>query len=100
VIAHDTTQSSISTSAGLVSDSDALYVQTMDQKVEAQLAGLGIGHLPRCRIQPYLDSGQLVELYSRQSLKNETIYMVWKLANKGKALAAMANILERELVRK
>ena len=98
VVAHDTTQSSIATSAGLVSDSDALYVQTMDQKVEAQLAGLGIGHLPRHRIQPYLDSGQLVELSSKQSLKNESIFMVWKLANKGKALAAMAKVLERELV--
>jgi DNA-binding transcriptional LysR family regulator len=98
VIAHDTTLSSISTSAGLVSDSDALYVQNMDQKVEAQLAGLGIGHLPRARIQAYLDNGDLVEVKTDRALKNESIFMVWKLANKGKALASMTRILEQELV--
>lgn len=97
VIAHDTTRVSISTSAGLVSDSDAIYVQNMDQKVEAQIAGLGIGHLPRARIQPQLGSGELVELMTDRALKNESIYMVWKLANKGKALAAMTGILEKAL---
>lgn len=100
VIAHDTTRSHIAASAGLVSDSDALYVQNMDQKVEAQLAGLGVGHLPRCRIQAALDSGEVVEINSRQARVNESIFMVWKLANKGKALAAMTRILEKELVRR
>jgi len=98
VIAHDTTQKSISTSAGLVSDSPALYVQNFDQKFEAQLAGLGIGHLPRARIQPYLDSGELVELITKSALNKENIFMVWKVASKGKALAAMTKLLTKEMM--
>tara|TARA_R110002072_G_scaffold28962_1_gene92378 strand:+ start:4930 stop:5829 length:900 start_codon:yes stop_codon:yes gene_type:complete len=97
VIVHDSTQLNISTSAGLISNSDAFYVQNMDQKIEAQLAGIGIGHLPRTKIQPYLDNGTLVELHTKQALKNEKVFMVWKLANKGKALAAMTRLLEKEL---
>ena len=97
VIAHDTAINRISTSAGLVSDSDAFFVQTMDQKIEAQLAGIGIGHLPRSRIQPYLDNGDLVEIFSKRNLKNESIYLVWKLANKGRALQTIIKIFEAAL---
>lgn len=100
VIVHDSTQLSIATSAGLISDSDAFYVQNMDQKIEAQLAGIGIGYLPRAKIQSFLDDGTLVELHTAQALKNEKVFMVWKLANKGKALAAMTKMLEKSLAEK
>ena len=100
VVAHDSTRQSISTSAGLVTGSEALYVQNMDQKVEAQLAGLGIGHLSRGRIQPYLDSGALTEINTKNNLKNAKVFMAWKVANKGRALSAMTKLLAEELVKK
>ena len=46
VITHDTSVFGITRSAGLSSDGQQFYVQTIDHKVEAILAGVGIGHLP------------------------------------------------------
>jgi len=57
----------------------------MDQKVEAMLTGIGVGHLPRRRIQMHLDLARLIGLDSSQTspVKN---FLAWKLGNKGKGL--------------
>jgi len=47
IITHDTSMLEISRSEGLSSAGQTFYVQNIDQKVEAILAGIGIGHLPR-----------------------------------------------------
>ncbi|MDX1492176.1 MAG: LysR family transcriptional regulator [Pseudohongiellaceae bacterium] len=94
VITHDTSVSNIARSAGLSSDGKQLYVQTIDQKVEAIRAGIGIGHLPRQRIQQFLDTGELIEL----RLNNTTLpenFMAWKISNKGKGLRILTKQLER-----
>lgn len=88
IITHDTSTVNIARSAGLSMGKQALYVQTMDQKVEALLAGLGIGHLPRHRIEDFLDNGQLIELNLQKS--NPENFIAWKISNKGKALQAIA----------
>ena len=91
IVLHDTSMVNVVRSAGLSDGKKILYLQTIDQKVYAILAGLGVGHLPRKRIQPYLKSGELVELKLKQGA-NKT-YMAWKLANKGKALRALSQVL-------
>ncbi len=91
VITHDTSIAGPARSAGLDLGQQTLYVQTMDQKIEAQLAGLGIGYLPRHRIQRYLDDGRLLEL-ALPSSENE-IFLAWKIDHKGKALQALAQQL-------
>ena len=52
----------VTSSAGLSSDGSKFYVQNSDQKVEAIVTGVGIGHLPRHRSQRQLDSGELVRV--------------------------------------
>lgn len=91
IVLHDTSMVDVVRSAGLSDGKKILYLQTIDQKVHAILSGLGVGHLPRKRIQPYLKSGELVELKLDRGT-NKT-YMAWKLANKGKALGALSNAL-------
>ncbi len=91
VISHDTSRVNIERSEGLSSGKQVLYVQSHDQKLQAQLAGLGAGHLPRQRIQPYLDSGELVELTSKQD--GPDCFLAWKIANKGKALQLLVKQL-------
>ncbi|PCJ33521.1 MAG: LysR family transcriptional regulator [Moraxellaceae bacterium] len=91
VVTHDTTTVNVARSAGLSIGKQLLYVQTMEQKVEAQLAGLGVGHLPRHRIQEYLDDGRLIELNLATS-KGEN-FIAWKISNKGKALQAFSQQL-------
>lgn len=91
VITHDTSASGIKRSAGLTGG-NKFYVQTMDQKVAAILAGVGIGHLPRARIETYIADQQLLELKLPTS-KGDGNFMAWKLSNKGKGLRALTDMI-------
>ena len=92
VITHDTSRTNITRSEGLsVSSTHTIYVQTSEQKNAAILNGLGVGHLPRHRIEKYLSSGQLIELSIEPS--NPENYVAWVLTNKGKALAALSQLM-------
>jgi len=95
VVAHDTSTVNITRSAGLTMGKKVLYVQTIDQKIEAQLAGLGIGHLPKHRIQSYLDNGQLIKL--QLDTGTDECFLAWKISNKGKALQAFTQLLSSKL---
>jgi DNA-binding transcriptional LysR family regulator len=92
VITHDTSVTGIARSAGLGSGGQRFYVQNIDHKVEAILAGVGIGHLPRLRIQQYLDSGALIALELSESSVHDN-FLAWKISNKGKGLQALTKRL-------
>ena len=92
VITHDTSMFGIARSAGLSSDGQQFYVQTIDHKVEAILAGVGIGHLPKQRIQKYLDSGELIALKLAESSVHDN-FLAWKISNKGKGLQELTKRL-------
>ncbi|MFT6053092.1 MAG: DNA-binding transcriptional LysR family regulator [Halioglobus sp.] len=93
VISHDTSLVDVPRSKGLSDDGRVLYVQTIDQKVEAILAGIGIGHLPRHRIQQQLDKGELLALDIAQDPRHEN-FIAWKISNKGKGLRALTQKLQ------
>ena len=82
----------VARSAGLGSDGQAFYVQNIDQKITAILAGIGAGHLPRQRIQPLLDNGELIQLKLGKGPAHEN-YLAWKISNKGKGLQALTRLL-------
>ena len=92
VITHDTSAVDIARSEGLSSGGQKFYVQNIDQKVEAILAGIGIGHLPRQRVQTYLDNGALTELALAET-NNPESFLAWKISNKGKGLQALTRLL-------
>ena len=92
VITHDTSVVDITRSAGLSSDGKHFYVQNIDQKVEAIAAGIGVGHLPRQRIQSQLNSGELVELALNERSTFE-YYLAWKISHKGKGLQLLTQRL-------
>jgi DNA-binding transcriptional LysR family regulator len=92
IITHDTSKFEISRSEGLSSAGQTFYVQNIDQKLEAILAGIGIGHMPRTRIQRYLDSGELKEL-KLANISNHEYFMAWKVSNKGKGLQVLTQLL-------
>ena len=92
VVSHDTSMANVARSVGLSIDStNVLYVQTMDQKMEAVLSGLGIGHLPRYRIEGYLERGEMLEL--GMDSFNPEYFVAWKLDNKGMALKTLSRLL-------
>lgn len=92
VITHDTSLVDVARSEGLSSDGKAFYVQNIDQKIEAILAGIGIGHLPRQCIQKQLNSGELLPLDLAKD-SNQENFIAWKISNKGKGLQTLSQRL-------
>lgn len=85
VITHDTSKFQVARSAGLADKGQVFYVQNGYQKLEAILAGIGIGHLPKHLAEPYLASGLLIA--PEMSLKeSNNCYLAWRVTNKGKGL--------------
>ena len=92
VVSHDTSTTNVARNAALsLSSTRILYVQNIDQKVQAILAGLGIGHLPRYRIQQHLQDARLIELPLEAA--NPECFIAWEITNKGKALSAISKAL-------
>jgi DNA-binding transcriptional LysR family regulator len=94
IVSHDTAKFNVLRNEGLTIGKQVLYVQTMEQKIQAQLAGLGVGHLPRKLIQAHLQSGALVALSTEEpTTENLQRYIAWKISNKGKALHRLSQLL-------
>ena len=85
---------------GLLSGQAVLTVASMNQKLEAQLAGLGIGYLPKYLAQPYLRSGQLLERKVAEPKPAPATTYAWRRARPGKALAWWLAKLDVAQVRK
>lgn len=92
VITHDTSVHDVARSEGLSNGGKHFYVQTIDQKVEAIRAGIGIGHLPRHRIEEQLKSGELLSLALENTANHES-FLAWKISNKGKGLKILTQQL-------
>ena len=92
IVVHDTSSQGITRSEGLSNDGQMLYVQNIDQKMHAIMAGLGVGHLPKHRIQNYLDSGKLLPININQQ-SHAQAFLAWKINNKGKGLKALTEML-------
>lgn len=93
IVMHDTSSLNVVRSAGLLSSEYVMYVQTLEQKIAAQLAGIGVGHLPREAIKPYLQSGELIILAEQTDRLND--YIAWKTGHRGKGLQELATQLSR-----
>jgi len=72
--------------AGLLSGQQTLTVAGTEEKLAAQLAGLGCGHLPRAIAAPYLRSGALIEKQTSTAKPRQTVYIAWRTATRGKSL--------------
>jgi DNA-binding transcriptional LysR family regulator len=98
IVTHDTAKHNVLRNEGLTTGKQVLYVQSMEQKIQAQLAGLGVGHLPRKLIQAHLDSGALVKLTTEKpTTENLQRHIAWKISNKGKALKRLTQLLNDAL---
>jgi len=91
VVVHDSARTAIPWTKGIITESRYFYVPTVDCKIRAQLAGIGCGFLPRRRVQHHIDAGRLValEIENTAMAQETTMYMAWKIVNRGKGLKAL-----------
>lgn len=95
----DNSQSLPTLTMGLLSGQETLTVATVADKLQAQLAGLGCGHLPRIWAEPYLASGALVEKQTLAAKPNDNFMVAWPKAEQGKSLKWFIQHLSRPEVR-
>ncbi|MBV8623352.1 MAG: LysR family transcriptional regulator [Herbaspirillum sp.] len=95
----DNSQSLPTLTMGLLSGQETLTVATVADKLQAQLAGLGCGHLPRIWAAPYLASGALVEKQTMAAKPNDNFMIAWPKAEQGKSLKWFIQHLSRPEVR-
>lgn len=89
VAAADSIRRGDGLSIGLLSGQDVFTVPDMPAKLDAQIRGLGVGFLPHCLAQPYLDSGRLVAMRVERPERQIQVNYAWRRsgrASQGRAL--------------
>ncbi len=72
-------------SIGLHSGQSRITVSNIEAKIALQIAGLGYGFLPRCRIDAALTQRQLVARDVAEVRANEPLWLAWNLDGEGEA---------------
>ena len=83
---------------GLLSGQDVFTVPTMEMKIAAHIAGLGIGYLPKHRASASVSAGLLGVLEVQNLRAGGDLYAVWKSDRTGKALRWFAKALATQTV--
>ncbi|MCK9381869.1 MAG: LysR family transcriptional regulator [Sulfuritalea sp.] len=89
VAVADTVQRGSGLTIGLLPGQDVFTVSGMPAKLDAQIRGLGVGFLPGCLAQPYLDSGRLVARRVERSERQIQVSYAWRKSGRpgeGRAL--------------
>jgi len=79
---------------GLLSGQDTLTVPSMDAKVAAQVAGLGVGFLPRRLAEREAQAGRLRILAVAAEAPAAETFLAWRPGQQGKALQWFAQRLD------
>ncbi|MFZ5556123.1 MAG: LysR family transcriptional regulator [Pseudomonadota bacterium] len=86
VAAADSSRHLPARTTGLLSGQDVLTVHDMAAKVAAQVAGLGVGWLPRYLAAPHLVSGALVAKETDEPKTRAALFLAWRTSHRGRAL--------------
>jgi len=97
VAVADSSRTSPPLTTGLLDDQLTLTVDSMERKIEAQVAGLGVGFLPRHRIHEHLASGDLVMLELMTPRPPFATWMGWRAGDAGRALDWFLHALDPPL---
>jgi DNA-binding transcriptional LysR family regulator len=100
VVAADSSRNLPPRSVGLSNGQDTLTVPTMQAKLDAQAAGLGVGFLPINMAAPVIAAGRLVrKQVDEESPKATRMSLAWRPRDAGKGLKWWLEKLEDPTVR-
>lgn len=91
----DTSRELDARSVGLLEGQDTLRVPDIRAKVSAQVAGLGVGHVPRWLAAPEIAAGRLVEKEIADPRPAMALHLAWRSRHIGKALRWFLDELEK-----
>jgi DNA-binding transcriptional LysR family regulator len=99
VIVADSSRNLPPRSSGIAPGPETLVVPTIQAKVEAQAAGLGVGFLPVHVARDLLDAGRLLALEVEEPKAPSRLHVGWRARDAGKALKWWIARLEEPAVR-
>lgn len=86
VVAADSSRRLPARSGGIQPGQELLIVPTLAAKLAAQLAGLGVGFLPRALIAPHVAAGRLLICEVEQPRSSTQLQLAWRSGEEGRAL--------------
>lgn len=86
VVIADTSRELAARSVGLLEGQETLRVPNMLAKASAQIAGLGVGHLPRWLAEADIGAGRLIEKALSEPRSAMPCHLAWRSRHSGKAL--------------
>ncbi|MGA0569319.1 LysR substrate-binding domain-containing protein [Variovorax sp. VNK109] len=78
VAVADSVQRGGGVTVGLLGGQDVFTVPTMTAKLEAQLRGLGAGHVPEPMARPFIETGRLVVRQTRRQTRIGRMSYAWR----------------------
>jgi DNA-binding transcriptional LysR family regulator len=87
VVMADSSRRLPARTVGLVTGQDTLTVPSMDAKIAAQIAGLGVGFVPEPMASAHLAAGRLVARRVEEDNPAEALYLAWHTRRRGRTLA-------------
>jgi DNA-binding transcriptional LysR family regulator len=94
VSAADSSRNLPPRTSGILSGQDVLTVPDMQSKLSAQMAGLGVGYLPRKLAEAHVKQGRLVIKEVAEAKPEAGAYIAWR-SNGGKAQQWLLKRLEK-----
>lgn len=79
---------------GMATGQEMLTVPSLQAKLSAQLAGLGVGFLPRSLAQPELDRGTLLRKSVEEPRARVALHIAWHAQQRSKATAWLAEQIQ------
>lgn len=78
ISAADTSRNLVPRTSGILTGQDVLTVPDMRTKLQAQIAGLGVGYLPKALAEEYAATGHLVIKEVAEPKPEATTYFAWR----------------------
>lgn len=95
IVIADSSQLLPARNSGLLNSRNVIRVGSAEEKIQAQIAGLGVGFIPRHLIREPLARGDLVTKDCYLPRSPQTVYLAWRSGQEGKALAWFIDALAR-----
>ncbi|MGK0440530.1 MAG: DNA-binding transcriptional LysR family regulator [Pseudohongiellaceae bacterium] len=94
IIVHDSSKNLPTLNRGILNQHHYIHVPSMGDKINAHREGLGIGLVPKQRVQEDLQQGRLIELTMAEPAAITQLNIAWKTTNRGQALQWMVEQLQ------
>jgi len=95
ILVNDTSKQLPGLSTGYQPKSYSFAVPTMRAKMLAQLAGLGIGFLPKYMVEPYLEQGLLIEKKVEHPKMGGRFVLAWNPGKVNERMLEVISFLEK-----